>query len=83
MASWLGLESRARGLQVWCGICGSTEHRSAECDCWAQWGAAAGDVGSVGSPGEVMSDDVVEELLTSDSESDASDLEEGEEYAPP
>eukprot|EP00976_Prorocentrum_cordatum_P075042 1181756-Prorocentrum_minimum.AAC.1 len=80
-----GVDQRVRcghRVGVWCGICGSTEHRSAECDCWAQWGAAAGDgsMDSPGSPGEV-SDDIVEELLTSDS-SDGSDAEEGE-YAPP
>ena len=54
---------------VWCGICGSTEHRSADCDCWAQWGADAG------SPGEMSEDNGVEGLSDS---SDDSEQEEGE-----
>ncbi|KAK3266934.1 hypothetical protein CYMTET_24476, partial [Cymbomonas tetramitiformis] len=56
-----------QGPQVWCGICGSTEHRSADCDCWAQWGEA--------SPGEISEDAI--DGLTSES-SEESDGEEGE-----
>jgi hypothetical protein len=41
-------DGAAAAAAVWCGICGSTAHRSAQCDCWATLGGDGGGGGAGG-----------------------------------
>jgi hypothetical protein len=44
-------DGAAAATAVWCGICGSTAHRSAQCDCWATLGGGGGGGGGGGAGG--------------------------------